>query len=72
MHFKISYRKAAAVLAKHPTKLTSGKEARKLVILAISCVSTQHFSRVSYSGLWLRNLKHCDSVYRKIKSILLR
>jgi hypothetical protein len=28
-------RKAAAVLAKHPTKLTSGKEARKLVILTI-------------------------------------
>ncbi|CAB4042218.1 DNA polymerase beta, partial [Paramuricea clavata] len=30
IHKYNAYRKAAAVLAKHPTKLTSGKEARKL------------------------------------------
>ncbi|XP_028400199.1 DNA polymerase beta-like [Dendronephthya gigantea] len=30
IHKYTAYRKAAAVLAKHPTKLTSGKEARKL------------------------------------------
>lgn len=31
MHKFNAYRKAAAAIAKHPTKITSGKEAQKLV-----------------------------------------
>ena len=32
----LTFRKAAAVLGKHPTKLTSGSEAKKLVIININ------------------------------------
>jgi DNA polymerase beta len=36
MHKFNAYRKAAAVIAKHPTKLNSGKDAQKLVSLLVN------------------------------------
>ena len=40
MHLS-SFRKAAATLAKHPTKLTSGNEAKKLVNVDNIIISPQ-------------------------------
>lgn len=58
MHKYNAYRKAAGVLAKHPTKIASGNEAKKLVCYLTLFKSNTHI----YSIMNRKNIE-----YRKIR-----